>query len=359
MNLENSIRPILISGPCSAESEEQVFATAKALKENTNLTALRAGIWKPRTRPNSFEGVGKIGLNWIVKAGHELEIPVIIEVANSAHVEMALKAGIKNLWIGARSTVNPFTVQEIADSLKGEKDLTVLIKNPINPDLGLWIGAFERFQMAGINDLHAIHRGFSQHKKSVYRNEPMWEIPLALRTELPNIKMFCDPSHIAGRRDLLLGVSQKAMDLVYDGLMIETHVRPDEAWSDAAQQITPEKLNELLNLLVIRKVDAEEGLIVENLDGLRADINEIDSEILTLMAKRMKVIDKIGSFKKENNITILQPKRWEEINRIQLEHAAQLGLDANYVKHYLELIHQESIRRQTIVMNKYSHKTES
>ena len=351
MNIDDFKRPLIISGPCSAESEQQVYETCKRLKDGGRVNVLRAGIWKPRTRPNSFEGVGAVGLPWLIKAGKELDLPVITEVANALHVEEALKAGFKNLWIGARSTVNPFTVQEIADSLRGVEGLTVMIKNPINPDLALWIGAFERFKMVGQNDLHAIHRGFSLHRKTKYRNEPMWEIPLAFKNEIPEAKMICDPSHIAGNRELLKPVSQKALDLVYDGLMIESHITPDEAWSDAAQQITPETLTELVNGLTIRSVESSNEEIEENLDSMRSEVNQVDAEIIQLIATRMGIIERIGDFKKDNSITILQPERWAEIQRLQTEKGNDLGLSDSFILQYLEVIHQESIRRQTKIMN--------
>lgn len=343
-------RPIIISGPCSAETEEQVIETAKRLKATQKIDILRAGIWKPRTRPNSFEGVGEVGLDWLIAAGKEIDTPVITEVANPKHVELALKAGFKKLWIGARTTVNPFTVQEIADSLKGT-DVEMLIKNPINPDLNLWIGAIERFKNSGVEEVHAIHRGFSSFKKEKYRNEPMWEIPIALRGEFPEMKLICDPSHICGRRDILEEVSQKAFDLAFDGLMIESHITPDEAWSDAQQQITPETLNSILENLIIRDVSSDNQVFSASLDDLRLKINDIDQDLIGLIAKRMNVATEIGEFKKEHNITILQPERWEEIKKLQLTAGAEAGLTQKFIIKYLEAIHQESIRHQTAVMN--------
>lgn len=343
-------RPIIISGPCSAETEEQVIETAKRLKATQKIDILRAGIWKPRTRPNSFEGVGEVGLDWLIAAGKEIDTPVITEVANPKHVELALKAGFKKLWIGARTTVNPFTVQEIADSLKGT-DVEMLIKNPINPDLNLWIGAIERFKNSGVEEVHAIHRGFSSFKKEKYRNEPMWEIPIALRGEFPEMKLICDPSHICGRRDILEEVSQKAFDLAFDGLMIESHITPDEAWSDAQQQITPEALNSILENLIIRDVSSDNQVFSASLDDLRLKINDIDQDLIGLIAKRMNVATEIGEFKKEHNITILQPERWKEIKKLQLKAGAEAGLTQKFIIKYLEAIHQESIRHQTAVMN--------
>ncbi|MBD3637617.1 MAG: bifunctional 3-deoxy-7-phosphoheptulonate synthase/chorismate mutase type II [Crocinitomicaceae bacterium] len=344
-------RPIIISGPCSAETEEQVMQTAKDLHATGKVDMLRAGIWKPRTRPNSFEGIGEKGLDWLVAAGEETGLPVITEVANTKHVERCLKKGFDRLWIGARTTVNPFAVQEIADALKGTR-VEVLVKNPINPDLNLWIGAIERFQNVGLDDVHAIHRGFSSVMSRKYRNDPMWEIPIALKRTFPEIKMICDPSHITGKRDLIFDVSQKAMDLIYDGLMIESHPDPDNAWSDAAQQVTPLKLKEILDRLIIRKEFPEGVKVAEDLSDLRLKINDIDYELIRLIAQRMVVAEEIGQYKKEHNITILQPNRWAEIKRLQLENAERQGLSSKFVSKFLEAIHQESIRHQTAIMNK-------
>jgi len=351
ITLKNIDRPIVIAGPCSAETEEQVMETARQLKSSGKVHVMRAGIWKPRTRPNSFEGIGEIGLTWMMQASVETGLPVITEVANSNHVELALKAGFKKLWIGARTTVNPFTVQEIADSLKGVKDLEVLVKNPVNPDVNLWIGAIERFKQIGIDDVHAVHRGFSSFKTKRYRNEPMWEIPLALKSEFPTIKLLCDPSHICGRRDLLLEVSQKAIDLIYDGLMIETHVNPSVALSDAEQQITPKELDELLNTLIIRSEYSDNSTFAKNLEALRCEINSIDSELQNLLIKRMNIVQQIGNYKKDNKITILQLQRWEEIKSSHIAFAKEHGFSKIFIEKYLEAIHLESIRQQTKVMN--------
>ncbi len=349
--LNNIERPIIISGPCSAETESQVMETARQLKATGKVDILRAGIWKPRTRPNSFEGIGEEGLKWLIDAGKETDLPVITEVANAKHVELALKAGFTKLWIGARTSVNPFTVQEIADSLKGT-DVEMLVKNPINPDVDLWIGAIERFQGAGIGNVHAIHRGFSSFKSKKYRNKPMWEIALALKRVFPDVKMICDPSHICGNRVLLQEVSQKAIDLIYDGLMIESHITPDEAWSDAKQQITPETLGQLVDSLIIRDVFTNDPDFQRGLDTLRLNINKLDKEILDLISKRMGVAEEIGHFKKKNNITILQPSRWNDIKEKQSEDAKQHGLSNKFIDKFLEAIHQESIRHQTEIMNK-------
>ncbi|UKN02805.1 chorismate mutase [Paracrocinitomix mangrovi] len=344
-------KPIIIAGPCSAETEDQVIQTAQKLKAGGKVDILRAGIWKPRTRPNSFEGIGEIGLEWLINAGKETGIPVITEVANAKHVELCLKAGFTKLWIGARTTVNPFAVQEIADALEGS-NVEILVKNPINPDLNLWIGAIERFKNVGIEEVHAIHRGFSSVMSRKYRNDPMWEIPLALKRHFPDINLICDPSHITGNRDMIFDVAQKAMDLIYDGLMIETHIDPENAWSDADQQVTPNSLIEIIDNLVIRKESPEGIQVSEDLSELRSKINEIDAELIKLIAQRMKVAEEIGQYKKEHNITILQPKRWAEIKELQLENAERNGLSAKFVSKYLEAIHQESIRHQTAVMNK-------
>lgn len=343
-------RPIIISGPCSAETEEQVIETAQRLKKTGKIDILRAGIWKPRTRPNSFEGIGEIGLEWLVQAGKETGLPIITEVANTKHVELVLKSGFERLWIGARTTVNPFAVQEIADALKGT-NVEVLVKNPINPDLNLWIGAIERLQNVGLDNVHAIHRGFSSVMNKKYRNDPMWEIPLKLKSAMPALKMICDPSHIGGKREMLFDISQKAMDLIYDGLMIESHTNPDEAWSDAAQQLTPEALNELLSNLILREENADNKQVIHDLQDLRSKINEIDDQLLQLISTRMQVAEEIGEYKKVNGITILQPNRWEEIKKLQIEIAQKTGLSEKFILKYLEAIHQESIRHQTAVMN--------
>lgn len=348
---ESVKKPIIISGPCSAETEEQMMETAMALKAIGKVDLLRAGIWKPRTRPNSFEGVGEIGLPWLMNASKATGIPAITEVANAKHVEAALKAGLQKLWIGARTSVNPFAVQEIADALKGTA-IEVMVKNPINPDLNLWIGAIERVKNAGINEVSAIHRGFSSVKSTTYRNDPMWEIPLALKVEFPHIPLICDPSHIGGRRDLIKDISQKAMDLIYDGLMIESHIVPDKAWSDAQQQITPFVLNEILEQLIIRTESIDNANVNKDLSDLRMAIDKIDSDIIDLISNRMGIAEEIGTYKKEHNLTILQPKRWEEIQNKQLEKGQLQGLTAKFIQKYLEAIHQESIRHQTRIMNK-------
>lgn len=341
---------LIISGPCSAETELQVHETVKRLAKTQKIDVIRAGIWKPRTRPNAFEGVGKVGLEWLVDAGKEMSLPVAVEVANAQHVNEALESGVDILWLGARTTVNPFSVQEIANALEGV-NIPVMVKNPINPDLELWMGAIERLHLKGIENIIAIHRGFSSYQKSIYRNDPMWEIPIQLKLKLPEIPIICDPSHITGRRDLLSLVSQKAFDLDMSGLMIESHITPDEAWSDAAQQITPEVLNELLENLVLRNASASNLEQLGFLEKMRTQIDTLDEEIIQLFGKRMDVAKEIGRFKKENNITILQTERWKEIYNARKEMAEKLGLSVEFIEILLTTIHQESIKQQNKVMN--------
>lgn len=353
--IQNQInRPFLISGPCSAETEEQVFHAVTWIAEKNHVDLLRAGIWKPRTRPDSFEGVGEIGLKWLVDAGKQVGIPTSTEIANGKHAELALKAGIDVLWIGARTTVNPFAVQEIADALQGTK-IPVMIKNPVNPDVQLWLGAFERIQKAGIDDLVAIHRGFSVYKHPKYRNVPNWEIPIALRELMPEIPLICDPSHITGNRKLLLEVSQKALDLSFDGLMIESHPTPDEAWSDAAQQINPDELNRLIGQLILRSKTMEDS-VAENMLELRTKIGILDDRIFELLSARMALSEEVGHFKKENNITILQEDHWRKIITSRLEKAEEMNLSLPFIRKMMDAIHQESIRHQTRIMNENNKK---
>lgn len=341
----NTKRPIVIAGPCSAESEEQVLETAKALASK-GIKIFRAGIWKPRTKPGGFEGIGTLGLPWLKKVKQETGMLVTTEVANKDHVFEALKAGIDILWIGARTTVNPFAVQEIADALKGT-DIPVLIKNPVSPDLELWIGAFERLYGAGIHRLAAIHRGFSSYDKKIYRNLPLWHIPIELRRRMPDLPIFCDPSHIGGKRELVAPLCQQAMDLSFDGLMIESHRDPDCAWSDAKQQITPDVLDYVLNLLVIR--DANQT--TESLTALRQQIDEIDEKLLEVLAKRMRISREIGVYKKEHNMPILQAPRYSEILEKRSSMGEQMSLNPEFVRLILKAIHEESVRQQMIVMN--------
>ncbi len=344
-------RPIIISGPCSAETEEQMVATAKQIAATGKVHALRAGIWKPRTRPGQYEGAGEEGLKWLMQAKKETGLPVTTEVANAAHVEACLKAGVDILWIGARTTVNPFSVQEVADSLKGV-DIPVMIKNPINPDIELWLGAFERLNKAGITKMAAIHRGFSSFEKGPFRNAPMWDLAIELKTRVPELDMICDPSHIAGNRDLISFVSQKALDLDMAGLMIESHINPDAAWSDAKQQITPLVLGKIISELVVRTVSTDNKAFKDTLSLLREQIDQLDDEIMSKMASRMKISEKIGQYKKENNVTILQVNRWEEIIKTRVSLGKAMGMDEGFTRDLLRLIHHESIQVQTKVMNK-------
>ena len=347
--IRNSKTPFVVAGPCSAETEDQVIQVCKAIAANTNTQMLRAGIWKPRTRPNSFEGLGEEALPWLVQAGKETQLPVTTEVANKAHVEIALKAGVDVLWIGARTTVNPFAVQEIADALQGVA-IPVMVKNPINPDLNLWIGAFERLQKAGIENLVAIHRGFSIYKHPKYRNIPNWEIPIALKEDMPNIPIICDPSHISGKREGLLEVSQKALDLNFDGLMIETHPNPDEAWSDPKQQVTPEGLRSILSQLKLRHEEigeAEKGYI----ELMRDKISTLDDKLFNMLMQRMRLTEEIGIYKRENDITILQQEHWKNVIQKRMSQADEFKLTPAFVRAFMDAIHQESIRHQTKVMN--------
>ena len=344
-------KPFIIAGPCSAETPEQVMETAKTLGETGMVSLLRAGIWKPRTRPGSFQGIGEPALEWLIQAGEESGIPTTTEVANAQHVEACLKAGVDVLWIGARTTVNPFSVQEIADALKGV-DIPVIIKNPINPDLQLWIGAIERFLMNGSDKLMAMHRGFAITNTGQYRNAPMWEIPIALKAHYPDLPILSDPSHIGGKRELLHDLAQKALDLGMHGIMLETHPTPDEAWSDAAQQVTPDGFKQIIDQLSFRSTDVDSEEITNQLALLREQIDNIDSHILQQLRQRMAVVEKIGEYKKDNDITILQLERWKEILETRGAQGAILGLDPQLVQRLLELIHNASITRQGEIMNK-------
>jgi len=343
-------RPFLIAGPCSAETEDQVMETARQLAAMKNISVYRAGIWKPRTRPNSFEGIGSEGLKWLRLVKQETGLLVGTEVANEKHVYEALKYGIDMLWIGARTSVNPFTVQEISDALKGV-DVMVLVKNPINPDLDLWIGAIERIARAGITRIGAIHRGFSSYEKTLYRNQPNWQLPIELRRRIPNLPIICDPSHIGGARQYLHEISQKAMDLNFDGLMIESHINPSKAVSDAAQQLTPNDLKELLSRLIFRNPDPSDPKLLDVLGELRQQIDIYDEHLLDLMEQRMKVAETIGRYKKENNITILQSTRWDEIIKKVIAKGQAKGLSAELIDTIFKAIHQESINHQMKVMN--------
>lgn len=342
--------PLVISGPCSAESEEQVLETAKRIEKTEAVQLFRAGVWKPRTRPNMFEGHGEKALRWMQMVKEQTRLKTTVEVANPKHVELALKYGIDVLWLGARTVVNPFSVQEIAEALRGV-DIPIMVKNPLNPDLSLWVGALERIHHVGINRLAAIHRGFDFFKKSAFRNAPMWEIPIELKRLYPQLPVFTDPSHIAGKRSLLAGIAQKSLDLEMDGLMIESHCQPDKALTDARQQITPEELQTLLNGLIIRKktgsIDFE-----TTLEEYRSEIDKLDAEMIEILARRLEIIDAIGHYKKENNITILQLKRWSNIVQERIENGANLGVSPDFLSKVLELMHRESIARQTRIFNK-------
>jgi chorismate mutase len=344
-------RPLIISGPCSAETEEQMVATAKQIAATGKVHALRAGIWKPRTRPGQYEGAGKEGLKWLIRAKQETGLPVATEVANAAHVEACLNAGVDILWVGARTTVNPFSVQEVADALKGV-DVPVLVKNPINPDVELWLGALERINKAGITKLAAIHRGFSSFEKGPFRNAPMWDLAIDLKTRVPDLDMVCDPSHIAGNRELIAFISQKALDLDMAGLMIESHINPDAAWSDAKQQVTPAVLGKIIDDLVVRKSSTDNKIFKDTLSLLREQIDQLDDEIMSKLAARMKISEKIGQYKKENNVTILQVNRWEEIVQTRIALCKAMGLSEEFTGELLKLIHHESIQVQTKVMNR-------
>lgn len=343
-------RPLIISGPCSAETEEQMLATAVALAATGKVDMLRAGIWKPRTRPGSFEGIGTKGLAWLEKAKEVTGLPVAVEVATAKQVEDALHFGIDVLWLGARTTVNPFSVQEISDALRGV-DIPVLIKNPINPDLELWIGAVERIAKAGIKKIGLIHRGFSSYGNTEYRNAPMWHLAIEMKRRNPGMMMINDPSHICGRRDILLDVAQKAIDLHYDGLIIESHISPDTAWSDAKQQITPQRLGELISSIHWRKEDVASEEYHAALEKFRQQINQLDDELMQILGQRMKVSENIGQYKKENSITILQTNRWNSILERAFAKGDQLGLSKEFVTKYFDAVHMESINHQNKIMN--------
>jgi chorismate mutase len=341
-------RPIILAGPCSAETEEQVMATARELAAN-GIRIFRAGIWKPRTRPNAFEGVGNEGLKWLRQVKAETGMLTTTEVANVKHVYDALRYGVDILWIGARTTANPFAVQDIADALKGV-DIPVMVKNPVNPDVELWIGALERLNNSGITKLVAIHRGFSIYDKTLYRNDPQWQIPIELKRRIPGLTLITDPSHICGNRHMIYDVSQKAMDLNFDGLIIETHINPDHALSDAHQQITPAELKTLMSRLILRHEDVnQEDLFT--LAELREQIDKLDDKLIQVFEKRMKVVEEIGKHKKAHNITILQTQRWDDILRYRVNLGTKKGLSEEFILSVFQAIHQESINRQNLVMN--------
>ena len=342
---DNGERPIVIAGPCSAETEEQVMTTARQLA-NKGCHMFRAGIWKPRTKPGGFEGNGEAALPWMQEVKKETGMLTATEVATPEHVELAQKYGIDILWIGARTSANPFAMQDLADSLK-DYDGPVLVKNPVNPDLELWIGAMQRLNQAGVKRLGAIHRGFSSYDKKIYRNLPMWQIPIELHRRIPSLPIICDPSHIGGRRDLIAPLCQQAMDLGFDGLIVESHCDPDCAWSDAKQQVTPDILDYILSLLVVRS----EHTTTEGLRQLRSQIDEIDNQLMDLMAKRLRVCREIGTFKTEHNMTVLQAGRYNEILEKRGAQASLCGMSPEFAAHVFELIHEESVRQQLQIVN--------
>lgn len=339
-------RPFVIAGPCSAESEEQVITTAQQLASK-GCHMFRAGVWKPRTKPGGFEGNGEKALPWMAQVKKDTGMMICTEVATPEHVELALKYGMDLLWVGARTTANPFAMQALADSLKGV-DIPVLVKNPVNPDLELWIGALERINGAGIKRLGAIHRGFSSYEKKLYRNLPMWQIPIELHRRLPELPIFCDPSHISGRRDLIAPLCQQAMDLGMNGLIVESHCDPDKAWSDASQQVTPDVLDYILSMLIIRdNID-----LTSSLATLRKSIDEIDNDLIDLLARRMAISREIGQYKKDNGLTVVQTKRYSEILDKRAAQGALKGIDAGCIKNIFEHIHEESVRQQIEVVSK-------
>ena len=342
-------KPVIIAGPCSAESEKQVLETAHQLKKHKNLI-FRAGIWKPRTRPNSFEGVGEKGLKLLQLAKKETGFKTTTEVAKAAHVSLAIKHKVDILWIGARTTGNPFAIQEIAEALKGI-NIPVMVKNPINPELNLWIGAIERLKDAGVENIAAINRGFFAYENSKYRNTPQWQIAVDLKRKFPTMPIICDPSHISGKSNLIYEVAQKAMDLNYDGLMIETHIDPANALSDSQQQITPQKLDEILENLVIRSFETDNKNFKASLNQLRIQIDDLDIELIDVLKRRMELVEKIGIHKKENKVTILQNKRWAEMLVKRIQYGKKNGLSEVFIQQLLKAIHQESIDKQNSIMN--------
>ncbi len=345
-------RPIVISGPCSAESEEQVLETARGLAA-IGVKVFRAGVWKPRTKPGGFEGIGMRALLWLHQVKRETGMLVATEVATREHVMAAIDAGIDILWIGARTSANPFAMQEIADALKGRTTATVLVKNPVNPDLELWIGALQRIYNAGIRRLGAIHRGFSTYGKHLYRNEPQWHLPIELRRRFPNMPILCDPSHMGGRRELIAPISQQAMDMGFDGLIIESHSNPDCALSDKNQQITPESLSLILNTLVMR--DTKQT--TENLAILRQQIDRCDNDLLEVLSKRMRVSHDIGVYKKEHNMQVVQTQRYDDVLQSRIRQAEEMGIDGEFMKIIMQAIHEESVRVQVEIVNQENEET--
>ncbi|MCC6463613.1 MAG: bifunctional 3-deoxy-7-phosphoheptulonate synthase/chorismate mutase type II [Saprospiraceae bacterium] len=345
----NHKRPVLIAGPCSAETEEQVLAAARGLQQQ-GIDLFRAGIWKPRTRPGAFEGIGTQGLKWLKRVKLETGIPVTTEVANAQHVYDCLKFGIDVLWIGARTTVNPFSIQEIADALEGT-DIPVLVKNPVNPDYKLWVGAFERLYKAGLRRVAAVHRGFSSYGDSKYRNIPRWQMAIDLMQEFPGLEVICDISHICGRRDILAETAQKAYDLNFDGLMVEVHPSPDQAWSDAAQQLTPDGFGDLIQSLVRRAVTNNDPDFLARMENCRTEIDDIDEEIITLIAQRMQLVREVGAIKKDKNVTVLQPERFRALREALKRRGEKNELSPEFIALFLEAIHQESISQQEQIIN--------
>jgi chorismate mutase len=346
-------RPILIAGPCSAETEEQVLATAhqlNALPELERPDLFRAGIWKPRTRPGAFEGVGVPGLRWLKRVKEETGLQVTTEVANAQHVYDCLKYGIDVFWIGARTTVNPFSVQEIADAMAGS-DIPVIVKNPVNPDYKLWVGAIERLYKAGLRRIAAVHRGFSSYGDSKYRNVPRWQMAIDLKQEFPDLELICDISHICGRRDILAETAQKAFDLNFDGLMVESHPTPDEAWSDASQQITPEQFGAMVRDLILRPLSSDDPDYLAQIENYRGELDDLDEEIITLIARRMHLVREIGAVKKEKNVAVLQPERYRSLREALGRRGAKNELSPEFISMFLEAIHQESINQQESVIN--------
>lgn len=338
-------RPIVIAGPCSAETEEQVMSTARMLADK-GCHIFRAGVWKPRTKPGGFEGNGEKALPWLKEVKEETGMMISTEVATPDHVELAMRYDIDVLWVGARTSANPFAMQALADSMQGLQ-IPVLVKNPVNPDLELWIGGLQRLNQAGIKRLGVIHRGFSSYDKKIYRNLPMWQIPIELRRRIPGLPIICDPSHIGGRRDLIAPLCQQAMDLGFDGLIVESHCNPKEAWSDAKQQVTPDILDYILSLLVIR----DDTFTTEDIRSLRAQIDELDNSLMELLAKRFRLCREIGTFKKEHNMTILQTRRYNEILEKRGTQAGLCGMNPKFAAHIFELIHEESVRQQLAIVN--------
>ena len=355
MDMELDLKPLalpqdnerltVIAGPCSAETEEQVITTARQLA-GRGCHIFRAGVWKPRTKPGGFEGNGEAALPWLQRVKEETHMMVATEVATPEHVELALKYGVDVFWIGARTSANPFAMQAIADSMKGI-DVPVLVKNPVNPDLELWIGAMERLNQAGVKRIAAIHRGFSSYDKKIYRNLPMWQIPIELRRRVPELPLFCDPSHIGGKRELVAPLCQQAMDLGMNGLIVECHCDPDKAWSDAKQQVTPDILAYILSLLVLR----DEKVTTEGISLMRKQIDELDNQLMELLAKRMKVCREIGEYKKEHNMTVLQTSRYNEILNKRGAQGSLWGMAPDFIKTVFEAVHEESVRQQMDIIN--------